>query len=336
MEFNYGFLYKDTMSSLIYLTDGHYGPYIPANSPSGFTLLGEDAPKVRLAAQGYATANGIKTILDGGDQNSFEQHYDDPEEFEDYRTSTRRICGEFNEIGEYVTANGNHDFNDKKQQFHVPRESKLITPQDFKSTQILVLQPQSAYGDDGRYFYYDEDELRALLEDATATNLIMLAHWRLPLSPDSQPTNPQRKSPNLRGQFDQRTIGFLESRIYQGLKVLGLHGHSHYFQHDRTGLYPVLTMPSFVQVDQNADETLPCSLFAQIDETPSGLITRYKKVRFDPSTFRTISPPPHEVIDVTEAHMQRYAPRPYVEPPVGRLDWRQIRDGIDWPTGEPD
>lgn len=307
------------MASLLYMTDGHHGPYIPSSSESGYALRGEDAPVTRLAIQAYAKDRNIPTILDGGDQNTFQELSED---FSEYRASTQRICQEFN--GLYITANGNHDFDKANKKFHITRQSKLILPQGFNDTTVLALQPKSGEGKSGlRYYYYDEAELLALLDQVETTNLIVLSHWRLPLEKPTQ-SIPNKRKPRLKDAFSQDTAEQIAA-IAQKHNILGLHGHSHYFEMN-DDIFPTLTMPSFIQSQQ--EESMPCGLFAQINEENGELQIQYKKIAFDPTTFGIVSPPRYNVIDVDEDHMNQYGPREYVEPKIKPLDWQQQLGGL--------
>lgn len=300
------------------MTDGHHGPFIGANSLSGYHLHGEHAPLVRLAIQKYAQQQGITNILDGGDQNTYERR---EENFEDYRLSTQRICKEFRDHGQYIVANGNHDFDGQNQNFRIQRQSELIKPEGFDDTSILVLQPKAANtADRSWYFYYDKAEFQDLLEQVETSNLILLSHWRLPLE-GTQPTVPQRSSPNLQGIFDNSTIEPLLNLAQNKSRVLGVHGHSHYFKFDDAP-FPMLTMPSFVQADHH--ERIPCGLFSVLNETNDGLSIDYKKVHFDPATFGIVNPPRYRIMDVSEDVMNRYKMRPYIKPDARTEEAQQL------------
>lgn len=302
------------MSKLLFIADGHNGPIIPASSPSGFTLYGDQAPLLRRGIQDFAETQSIVTILDGGDENTFEENGED---FSDFRRSTKTIMAEFD--GVYYVLNANHTVDGKTGQFYNKRETELITELDgFEDTSLLLIQPHYVWNPGPSHFRVDENKVLTALDHVETKNLIIAFHW--PLEKSGKTVNTSgRKSPSLQGDLTpiQEKI---ERTAAEGVDVLSLSGHSHCFAFSKSNGVRSLTMPSFVQHDVDYTDE-PCGLSALIEEGRNGLGISFRKTVVNPGIPIFVSPAKltQQTDEVSLDYMDRYKRRPFIPPTRQRL-----------------
>lgn len=262
------------MAKIIFFTDLHFGGNYQSRDGSRFDIHGKDwsLPLLKaLISYGKKTPGTI--FIHGGDEVHYLQPSNrdtrqSPQEIKKqthkkYLANARTISNEilYSHVS-FARAIGNHDPIGNLDRMGFNRLSHIFSQSALPHTGAIVCQPQLDFSGEKTRFFYDPDHVISLIDEVEAPNLVLTAHWDF--------KHRKKLIPGGNYLYENNTAiirNYLEQKVRDGKlhSVFTLHGHSHNFRFNQSGLIDMLTMPSISQSHLSIPE-FPCGIFAELEE----------------------------------------------------------------------